>query len=102
MQDLIFWSTLLSFDWVIRWPQLCAALLATYGVMKLIEFEKYGPLNVLKVVEWVSYKLMGKYCDVCSSFWVALVVLYLLPDTIAFGLAGTGAFIAIEIIGTRE
>ena len=101
MQWMIFWPTLAEFGLSPSAPDILAALLATYGIIKLLEFEKYGPYDVLKLYEKGFTKMFGEYCDICMSFWVMISVMYLMPDILAYGASGIGAYVAIEMIGDK-
>ena len=98
----MFWPTLLEIGTRPKFAQLVAALLASYAIAKLLEFEKYGPYDVLKLYDWVFTKIFGDYCHVCMTFWIMITVSYLIPELITYGLAGLGMYIAIEVISDKS
>ena len=102
MEYIGLWQTLAAHGESPTLSALIAALLATYGICKLLEFGKYGPLKVLYLYEWVFSKVSNDYCLICMSFWVMITTLYLIPEFVVYGISGIGAYIAIEMMGDDE
>lgn len=74
-----------------------AVMSASYAIIKLIEYENYGPFGVLKIYDKLFTEIFGfDYCSVCMTFWVALSVMFLLPAFVTFGMAAIGLYIALE------
>lgn len=79
-----------------------ALLLATYGVIELIDRQLYGPFELLSVFEKVLTKALGKYCPVCFSFWVALTLMLVMPKAGLYALASTGLYIMVNQLSMED